>query len=336
MSGENDVAYPVTYYGDTTDAKAASPIVLVEGATAQIQVSVRAAPNIHVPIPGDRFGSGISSPQLYVRGPGGMRVGVATLILPAGDNRTELSGIPAGRYLVQLQPMSMGRTTAPTLQEIDFADGVPLLIPNSANTIKVSGQMIFEGGVRPASEFQVVLVDRANGFGTAGQVGVDGAIKFTDLTFAPGLYSVQLGSSDFYVRSVAVKGARKVGEQIELVEASSAVITIVATPVESLSKLDGFALRDGKPVAGAMLLLVPKDLNSTSLFRRDQSDSDGSFSMAAIPAGRYTLIGIDDDGRGLVYKDPAVIQPYLAEGQTLEFPLRSKEPVKVAVHPRLP
>jgi hypothetical protein len=109
----------------------------------------------------------------------------------------------------------------------------------------------------------------------------------------------------------------------------------VATPVESLSKLDGFALRDAKPVPGAMVLLIPKNLASTSLFRRDQSDSDGSFTMTAIPAGQYTLIGIADDGRGLAYKDRTVLEPYLAEGQTIEFPLRSKEPVKVSVRARI-
>ncbi|MCU1293809.1 MAG: intradiol ring-cleavage dioxygenase, partial [Bryobacterales bacterium] len=334
-TAETDLTYPVTYYGDTGDPQGASPIVLTEGSSVQIQVTMRPAPNIHVPIPGNRSGSGTWSPQLFVRGPGGVRIGVSTAVTSAVDNTAWLSGIAAGHYLAQLQFVPPGRTSGAIFEEVDLADGVPLALPNRASMIKVSGQVVFEGGANPSNPFQIVLFDHTDGYGIPGQVGSDGAVTFTDSTFSPGLYSVQLARPDFYLRSISVRGARKVGDRIELLEGSSAAITITAAPAGNLCKLDGFAFRDGKPVAGAMVLLIPKDLDSTALFRRDQSDSDGSFTMAAIPAGRYTLVGIDDDGRGLVYKDRAVIEPYLAEGQTIEVPLRSKEPVKVAVRPRI-
>jgi Carboxypeptidase regulatory-like domain len=331
-----DVTYPLTYYGDTSDGQAASPIQLAEGAMAQVQVTMRPVPIIHVPFAGGRSGNGSwSPPQLFVRGPGGVRMGVSNFMLVIGDNKAEISGIPAGHYLVQYQRFSPGRSPVSTFQDLDLADGAPLTVANSVNGSKISGQVVFEGGVHPESPLQLVFFDRTNGGGTGAEVGADGTIAFKEGTFAPGLYSMQTASPGFYLRSITVKGARKVGGQIELLEGSSASITIVATPVESLSKLDGFALRDGKPVPGAMVLLVPKNLESTSLFRRDQSDSDGSFTMAAIPAGQYTLIGIDDDGRGLAYKDRAVLEPYLADGQTIEFPLRSKEPVKVSVRARI-
>ena len=42
---------------------------------------------------------------------------------------------------------------------------------------------------------------------------------------------------------------------------------------------------DGKPLAGAMILLVPEDAEmNLPKFRRDQSDSDGTFTAARRPA----------------------------------------------------
>jgi len=76
------------------------------------------------------------------------------------------------------------------------------------------------------------------------------------------------------------------------------------------------------------VLLLPEDPERGSLIRRDQSDSDGSFLLHDILPGRYTLLAIDN-GKGLAYRDPAVTQPYLAQGVTLEFPRRDKTPVRV-------
>jgi hypothetical protein len=179
-----------------------------------------------------------------------------------------------------------------------------------------------------------VLSDQAGQTSSVAPVGPDGALAFTGQDLFPGLYSIRLSDPAYYIKSIAVKGARMVGDKLELLEGSSATLSVVAAPTGTLSQLDGFALRDGKPAAASMVLLVPRDVSRTMLFRRDQSDSDGSFTMAAVIPGKYTLVAIDDTGIGIAYKDPAVIQPYLAGGQTIDFPPRSKEPVKIAVQPR--
>ena len=83
-------------------------------------------------------------------------------------------------------------------------------------------------------------------------------------------------------------------------------------------------------IAAAMVLLVPQDLNRSLIIRRDQSDSDGTFTLREIPPGRYTLLAIDD-GSGLAYADPAAIQPYLAGGQVIDIPMADAGPVKVQV-----
>ena len=68
---------------------------------------------------------------------------------------------------------------------------------------------------------------------------------------------------------------------------------------------------------GAMVLLVPKDpeLND-ELFRRDQSDLDGSFSIRSVIPGSYTIVAIEN-GWDLDWAKPVVIERYCLHGQTV-------------------
>ena len=94
-----------------------------------------------------------------------------------------------------------------------------------------------------------------------------------------------------------------------------------------MSELTGVAVQNEQPFSAAMVLLLPEDVTRASLIRRDQSDSDGTFTLPEILPGRYTLIAIDN-GKDLAYRDPAAIQPYLAQGVTsnsrgrIAFPLK--------------
>ena len=81
--------------------------------------------------------------------------------------------------------------------------------------------------------------------------------------------------------------------------------------------VEGIAKRAGKPVSGAMVVLVPKDpeLNH-ELFRRDQSDQDGTFSLMGVVPGSYTVIAIEN-GWDLDWAKPAVIAQYIKRGQSI-------------------
>ncbi|MGC2659950.1 MAG: carboxypeptidase-like regulatory domain-containing protein, partial [Bryobacteraceae bacterium] len=90
----------------------------------------------------------------------------------------------------------------------------------------------------------------------------------------------------------------------------------------------------GVPCPAAMILLLPADGNP-DLIRRDQSDSDGTFTLPDVLPGRYTLVAIDN-GHDLAYQDRAVMEKYLAQGQTVEIPLKNTAQITVKVQPRLP
>jgi hypothetical protein len=84
-----------------------------------------------------------------------------------------------------------------------------------------------------------------------------------------------------------------------------------------------------------MVVLVPKDPGAhRDLFRRDQSDMDGTFSLPDVLAGSYTIIAIAD-GWDLNWSQPGVIAAYLSQGRNLEVGKQSapiitvSDPIKV-------
>ncbi len=85
-----------------------------------------------------------------------------------------------------------------------------------------------------------------------------------------------------------------------------------------MSSINGIALRDGKPIEGAMVLLVPQDVEDFGqLIRRDQSDSDGTFTLKMVPPGRYTIVAIEK-GWELEWANPEVLRRYLSGGESVQ------------------
>ena len=92
------------------------------------------------------------------------------------------------------------------------------------------------------------------------------------------------------------------------------------------------ALLDGKPVSQTAVLLLPNNpTHNLILFRRDQSDSDGTFTLRHILPGDYTVIAIAD-GWDLEWNDPSVRKAYVAGGVKIHIqPQGGKYQVKVPV-----
>src|SRR5258708_3148345 len=84
------------------------------------------------------------------------------------------------------------------------------------------------------------------------------------------------------------------------------------------------------PSAGAMIVLGPGDpVHNQILFRRDQSDSDGTFTLTAVP-GKYTLLALEN-GWELEWSNPAMLKPYMALGESVVVEPRGKYEVKIGV-----
>ena len=78
------------------------------------------------------------------------------------------------------------------------------------------------------------------------------------------------------------------------------------------------------------MVLVPKNPEGNrDLFRRDQSDLDGTFILHNVVPGSYTVLAIND-GWDLDWSQPSVIAAYLKWGRTIEVGGQSGRPVDVA------
>jgi hypothetical protein len=94
-------------------------------------------------------------------------------------------------------------------------------------------------------------------------------------------------------------------------------MTVTLSLIGSNGDVDGFAKHAGKAVSGAMVVLVPADPEShRELFRRDQSDQDGSFSLRSVIPGTYSIVAIEN-GWDLDWSRPGVIAHYAKQAQTV-------------------
>jgi hypothetical protein len=80
-----------------------------------------------------------------------------------------------------------------------------------------------------------------------------------------------------------------------------------------------------------LVLLVPQDtVNNRVLFRRDQSDSDGTFTLPNVVPGKYTLLAIQN-GWDLEWANPTVLSHYLKQGQAVVVDTPRTYDIKVRV-----
>jgi len=101
---------------------------------------------------------------------------------------------------------------------------------------------------------------------------------------------------------------------------SAGNIAVDATISTASIRVEGFVHRDGKPAAGSFPVLVPAGANTNEeLFRRDQSDLDGSFTFSNVVPGNYIVVAVDDSA-ALRWTDLPTLTRYLLHGLPLSVP----------------
>ncbi|HKW64295.1 MAG TPA: carboxypeptidase regulatory-like domain-containing protein [Candidatus Acidoferrum sp.] len=264
----------------------------------------------------------------------------------------ELSGIPPGQVEVSLNTGSMltgpddsvvshGKTlnlsgdTELDLSAQGDAAGVTGVVlsskfpspPASAqtSTVQTSGDpgspdQAVLGRLLEEASMNVAITFRSLRAGESYNSTISSRGKFTFAAsiLPAGSYEVEFApQSGLRVASLEATGATVSGHTIEITAGQPVNVTVHAA--EANCTLSGIALKNGKPVAGAMVLLVPQDPgHDMSLYHRDQSDSDGSFTMPLLFPGRYILLAIEN-GWALEWADPKVMFQYLPAGQPLEL-----------------
>lgn len=329
LPAELNVAYQTTYSPGVTDAAQATPIVVKPGDRATADFHLFAVPAAHLRFrgapPNPKTQSVFPSLQEHIFN--STRNLFSVSVDPNGV--AEFAGIAPGHYVLELPANG-----AASAQEIplDVAGDMEIGPTKGAEpTSTVTGIVRLDNGGSPGSQGYVRLNNLRSGEDFGGVVSPKGEFKIEG-GVRPATYNVTLLNIETYiVKSIMAAGAKVTGHQVEIPQGGSARLTIVLT--KALARVDGLALSNGKPASQTTIFLVPDDPpHNLSLFRRDQSDSDGTFTLRQVVPGNYTLISIAG-GWDLEWTDPSVLKPYLAHGVKVRVDANQKYQLKVDVQP---
>jgi hypothetical protein len=307
-SSELDVAYPVTFFDSTTEEDSASPISIAAGTREQADVNLRAVPalRLRVSSPRKSNGTGTIQPELrqMVFGTQVSSESVGPLD-PTQSGTVEFNGIAPGRYqLTQGDPPRIVELDASSSQEVEPNTGTPAMT--------ITGTLQIAGGAALPENVNLLLGPVGGRGRAAVQVNAHkGQFQFDAV--APGAWNLVASSPTQILPIVSLAAGEGVlaGSQFTIKDRP---LSIVATLSLTLTRINGFARKEGKGTAGVMILLVPRQPSAyRALDRRDQSDSDGSFSLRDVPAGQYTVIAIED-GWKLDWNRRETIARYLPHG----------------------
>jgi len=303
-----DVAYPVTYFDSTTDEASASRIQLAGGSRVEADVILHAVPALRIVVDTPRKQDGSIARAELRQTVFGAVIGAesAGFLDSIQTGSTEFDGVSPGHYeLAQGDPPHIVEMDATASQQVDPTLGTA--------TLAVRGTLRTTSGAPLGDDCNVILnsIDGAQSRNTVGAVCVRGAFTFPSVPAGQWLLTAFSGGKVLSITAIETGTRVQAGNLIAVADKPLSVVVDVS---QNSTRLEGFARRDGKGVAGVMVVLVPRQITALdSLVRRDQSDSDGSFSLRDVVPGEYTVVAIQD-GWELDWAEPQVISRYLPGG----------------------
>jgi hypothetical protein len=311
-----DVAYPTTYYGGATEADGAAATTVSGGEYVQMDLHLNPVTAIRVLFRAPPNPDGVVNfrPPSFIKRAFGSPDEISTAeTRQIAPGVFEVSGIAPGHYTVrssshdgggmqQSEDVDLSRSG----QELDDSSGTALA------SVKLNLKML--GGEPPLSIFSVSLFgpeQRPVSFGQGSSV--DGAL----LEVVPGRYAMQLfgGEKNHCVMRVTSASGTTEGHDVVIGPGTGQELT--AYVAAGNVTVEGTVQKKGKPVAGVMVALIPRDPeHHLEMFRRDQSDFDGTFSMGSVVPGTYTLVAVED-AWGSEWMKPGVLERYISHGQTV-------------------
>jgi hypothetical protein len=333
-----DVTYPLTFYPGTSDSAGASPLQLIPGEKSTADITLHAMPSLHLQIHTASAENAVLGRMVFPRISQRVFDGYLDSVFNApvswvAPGVVEISGLAPGHYVVEMPastgPNDKGGSRA-WYREIDLAGDAEVSASDGPSFASVSGSIFFHDVARAPSQASIQLTNPETGEVFRSDIADRGDFDFKSDDIRPGRYVVALeNTSGFFLQKLTATGAKVIGRTLEIGSTGSVRIAGIAS--RGAAQVDGTAMRDDEPFAGAMIILVPQDpANNAPLFRRDQSDSDGTFTLPNVVPGQYTVIAIAN-GWDLEWANPAVLQPYLKKGETVQVQAGGKVQVKVQV-----
>jgi carboxypeptidase family protein len=321
-----DVAYPTTFYTQATNSDDATPIPVRGGEHIQADITLNAQQAFHIRIPlpaKDQEGgfSLVASQSIF---------GHAESVSPFGTTTQngvmETVGILPGHYDFTLEHHGPGD---PMTESTHFSgdvtsNSIELTPANEESEVTVTGKVTAVDGKIPSGG--IVLQPAHQG--RAYLAMLDKAGEF-DMKVPPGDYEILGQIPQMYLARLTAQDGVVKNRVLTVKAGSTPKLELLAS--KGFGQVDGVAMRGGQPASGVMVLLAPND--DPVLFRRDQSDSDGTFTLGNVVPGHYRLLAVER-GWELEWANRDVLNAFLKKSVPVEVRANDKLTRTVEVQSR--
>jgi Carboxypeptidase regulatory-like domain len=337
-----DVTYPLTFYNGASDSQAATPIAVSGGDRVQVDLHLNPVPALHILVhvtqdpqqgaPMPSFQKRVFDSAEPISDFNGLQVEPGVF---------ELTGIPAGTYSTQVFDSKARRVQ--TLNEVNLSENAQELDVTRADpgsSVKISLKTPRNEPLPKPLWVTLQRVGAPRQIVADQQVGKEGADGEVTLENVPaGKFRLRVGSPG---RVFSVLRMNSQGSDLPAADTlditSGASLDIAAYLAEGVVRVEGYVHSKGKPAVGVMVALIPKNPEShLEMFHRDQTDSDGSFTVRAVVPGSYTIVAVED-AWGFPWQQPGILDRYVQHGQNLTVgPLMTgsvqlPDPIEVQPH----
>jgi protocatechuate 3,4-dioxygenase beta subunit len=321
-----DVAYPTTFYPQATDSEDATPIPIRGGERIQANVTLNAQQALHIrialPVQDQESGFGLRMSQSIF----GQVEPVSSFGQTVRNGVMEISGILPGHYdFTLLRPSPGGPMTESTHFTGDVTSSTTELTPEEAETeVTVTGKVTSVDGKIPSGGITLRPAHQGRSY----QAMLDKAGEF-DMKVPPGDYEIVGQIPQMYLAQLTAQDGAVKNRVLTVKAGSAPKLELLAS--KGFGQIEGVARRGDQPASGVMVLLAPDD--NPFLFRRDQSDSDGTFALGNVVPGHYRLLAVER-GWELEWANRDVLNAFLKRSVPVEVRANDKLTRTVEVQSR--
>jgi hypothetical protein len=324
-----DVVYPLTFAPGTANESSAAALEVNYGEEKSVEFSLSPMRSVSLtlPVTSDSTNANVRVERIIfgLRAPSSF-----SFSQNPSQNAVSVTGLAPGLYDMQVRSAnSNGQLDGDTANggtKLNIGQNGEVKVLAAPSGVPLTALVRFESTPALPPNLRLMLRTKERDYNFP--LAPNGSIR-EGSTIPRGRYMVYVPNSQGYtIQAVSATGAKVLGRMLEVGEGP---LQIAVLSGKSVGVATGIALRDGSPVAGVLVLLVPEDpANNVPLFRVDQSDSDGTFTLRDIVAGSYVAVAIEN-GWDLEWAKPGVITPYLAKGEKIMVPLNAKLDLKLKV-----
>ena len=314
---QRPVAFVPLYYPNARDATRAAPLTPKPGEELRADFTLTPAAGATVTVK-HNLPSGVKAVvNLLTTGIGGADSFLEPVqiqnIPGVPEQDASFTDIPPGHYTVRVTTGAgeSSNVEGSAAVDVNGSDVTTEIALHPAPTL--SGTVHFKNpNARTRGSALVSLFNEQNMLMYNTPVRPDGSFVFPRVL--DGKYRPVFRAAGFFTSAVEVRGAPFRGGFVEVAASDSPEVQLTAS--DETGELKGFVMKGDQPLDAVLVVLAPATgSDDLAYYHGYQTESDGSFDMTNMPAGRYLLFAVDDTA--LEFANPAVIRPYLASAKAV-------------------